>query len=57
MRRSRYGLLAMGTLMCISAVAQQSTTVTGSVKNSKTKEAVSAVSVSIKGGTAWNIYR
>jgi outer membrane receptor protein involved in Fe transport len=52
MRRSRYGLFAMGTLMCISAVAQQSTTVTGSVKNSKTKEAVSAVSISIKGGTA-----
>jgi outer membrane receptor protein involved in Fe transport len=52
MRRSRYGLLAIGTLLCISAVAQQSTTVTGSVKNSKTKEAVSAVSVSIKGGTA-----
>lgn len=52
MRRSRYGLLALGTVMCISAVAQQSTTVTGSIKNSQTKEPISAVSISIKGGTA-----
>jgi outer membrane receptor protein involved in Fe transport len=32
-------------------MAQQSTTVTGSVKNGKSNEAVSAVSVTIKGGT------
>lgn len=54
MRRqlTRYGLLAFGTAMCISAVAQQSTTVTGSVISSKSKEAAAAVSVSIKGGSA-----
>ena len=54
MRRllTRFGLLAIGAAMCISAVAQQPTTVTGSVKNSKSKEAVSAVSVSVKGGSA-----
>lgn len=52
MRRllTRYGLLAVGTAMCISATAQQSTTVSGSVMNSKTKEAISAVSVTVKGG-------
>ncbi len=51
MRRllTRYGLLAIGAAFCISATAQQSTTVSGSVKNGKSKEAVSAVSVTIKG--------
>jgi outer membrane receptor protein involved in Fe transport len=45
------GLLAIGAALCVSASAQQSTTVSGSVKNSKSKEAISAVSVTIKGGT------
>ncbi|MES2004146.1 MAG: TonB-dependent receptor [Bacteroidota bacterium] len=54
MRRllTHYGLLAIGTMICISASAQQSTTVSGSVKNSKSKEAISAVSVTIKGASA-----
>lgn len=53
MRRllTHYGLLAMSAAICISATAQQSTTVSGSVKNGKSKEAVSAVSVTIKGGS------
>lgn len=46
---THYGLLAFGTMMCVSVSAQQSTTVSGSVKNSKSKEAISAVSVTIKG--------
>ena len=52
MRRllTHYGLLAIGTVICFSASAQQSTTVSGSVKNSKSKEAISAVSVTVKGG-------
>lgn len=54
MRRilTRLGLLVIGTGMCVSIMAQQSTTVSGSVKNSKNKEAISAVSVGIKGGTS-----
>ncbi len=54
MRRllTRYGLLAIGAFMCIAVSAQQSTTVSGSVKNSTTKEAISAVSVTVKGGSA-----
>ncbi|MCK9402417.1 MAG: TonB-dependent receptor [Chitinophagaceae bacterium] len=53
MRRllTHYGLLAIGAAICISASAQQSTTVSGSVTNGKSKEAVSAVSVTIKGGS------
>lgn len=53
MRRllTHYGLLAVGAMICVSATAQQSTTVSGSVKNSKSKEAISAVSVTIKGAT------
>ncbi len=53
MRRllTQCGLLLLGAVMTISASAQQSTTVSGSVKNGKSKEAVSAVSVSVKGGT------
>ncbi|MEO7531114.1 MAG: TonB-dependent receptor, partial [Sediminibacterium sp.] len=50
-RLTRYGLLAIGALICVSATAQQSTTVSGSVKNSKSKEAISAVSVTVKGGS------
>ena len=45
------GLFAFGAAICISATAQQSTTVSGSVTNGKSKEAVSAVSVTVKGGT------
>jgi len=43
-------LLALG--LSFNAFSQQSTNVSGSIKNSKTKEAVSAVSVTIKGATA-----
>ncbi len=54
MRRliTRYGLLAVTAIMCITASAQQSTTVSGSVKNSQSKEAISAVSVTVKGAAA-----
>jgi outer membrane receptor protein involved in Fe transport len=54
MRRllSRLGLFAIGTITCVSAMAQQSTTVSGSVKAAKSKEAISAVSVTVKGGSA-----
>ncbi|NCI47097.1 TonB-dependent receptor [Sediminibacterium soli] len=45
------GLLLAGTLACITVQAQQSTIVSGSVKSGKTNEAISAVSVTIKGGT------
>jgi outer membrane receptor protein involved in Fe transport len=48
---TRYGLLAIGTAICVTATAQQSTTVTGSVKNSKSKEAISAVSITVKGSS------
>lgn len=54
MRRAltHFGLWLICGMISLSAIAQQSTTVSGSVKNSKSKELVSAVSVSIKGGTA-----
>lgn len=42
-------ILALGLSIC--SFAQNSTTVKGSVKNAKSKEAVSAVSVTVKGGT------
>lgn len=45
------GLLLAGTLSCICIQAQQSTVVSGSVRSGQTKEAISAVSVTIKGGT------
>ncbi|MCW3088219.1 MAG: hypothetical protein JWQ78_1605 [Sediminibacterium sp.] len=53
MRRclAHFGLLIVGIAMCVSAMAQQSTTVAGSVRNGKSKEAISAVSVTIKGGS------
>ena len=53
MRRqlTHYGLLAVATVICLTVSAQQSTTVSGSVKNGKSKEAISAVSVTIKGGS------
>ncbi len=46
-----YGLLVACTVICLTVSAQQSTTVSGSVKNGKSKEAISAVSVTIKGGS------
>ena len=53
MRRqlTHYGLLIVATVFCLTVSAQQSTTVSGSVKNGKSKEAISAVSVTIKGGS------
>ena len=41
----------MATIVTISASAQNSTTVSGSVKNAKSKELVSAVSVTVKGSS------
>src|SRR5437868_4906107 len=46
------GLLVIATGMSLSAMAQQYTTVSGSVKNGKSSELISAVSVTIKGGTS-----
>ncbi len=53
MRRffTQFGLLVICTILCYSAMAQ-STTVSGSVRNGKSLEAISAVSVTVKGGTA-----
>jgi outer membrane receptor protein involved in Fe transport len=45
------GLLVLCGVFAITASAQQSTTVSGSVRNSKSKEAISAVSVTIKGAS------
>ncbi|NKQ99645.1 carboxypeptidase-like regulatory domain-containing protein, partial len=39
------------SVITMNATAQQATTVSGNVKNSKSKEAISAVSVTVKGGT------
>lgn len=43
--------VALATAITIPAVAQQTTIVSGSVKNASSKEMLSAVSVTIKGGT------
>lgn len=53
MRRllTHFGLSIFALLLSVSVMAQQ-TTVSGSVKNGKTKELLSAVSISVKGGTA-----
>ena len=53
MRRiiSSVSLLFILVISVITSFAQQSTTVSGNVKNSKSKDAVSAVSVTIKGST------
>ncbi len=48
----RYGLLVSGMIMSINLLAQSSTTVSGTVQNSQSKEYISAVSVSVKGGTS-----
>jgi hypothetical protein len=54
MRRllTHFGLSVVALLLSLSVIAQQTTTVSGSVKNGKTKELLSAVSISVKGGTA-----
>lgn len=54
MRRllTHFGLSVIALLLSLSVMAQQTTTVSGSVKNGKTKELLSAVSISVKGGTA-----
>ena len=53
MRRffTNYVLVILGLGLTLNSLAQTSSTVTGSVKNAKSKEAVSAVSVTVKGGT------
>ena len=53
MRRlnSKCFFVAMAATITISASAQNSTTVSGSVKNAKSKELVSAVSVTVKGSS------
>ena len=53
MRRlySKCLFVAMAATITISASAQNSTTVSGSVKNAKSKELVSAVSVTVKGSS------
>jgi outer membrane receptor protein involved in Fe transport len=53
MRRlnSKCFFVAMATIVTISASAQNSTTVSGSVKTAKSKELVSAVSVTVKGSS------
>jgi outer membrane receptor protein involved in Fe transport len=45
-------MVLFATALSFTAFAQQSTTVSGTIKNGKSKELLSAVSVSVKGGTA-----
>jgi outer membrane receptor protein involved in Fe transport len=45
-------MLVLGSFLTGSAWSQGSTVLTGSVKNNKSKESLSAISVTIKGGTA-----
>ncbi len=54
MRRllTHFGCLVIGTALSISSMAQLSSTISGTVKNGKSKEAISAVSVTIKGSNA-----
>ncbi len=54
MRRllAHLGIVLFATALSITAIAQQSTTVSGTIKNGKSKELLSAVAVSVKGGTA-----
>ena len=54
MRRffTNYVLVILGLGLTLNTLAQTSSTVSGSVKNAKSKEAVSAVSVTVKGGTS-----
>lgn len=46
------GLSVLSLLISLSVASQQVTTVSGTVKNEKSKEVLSAVSVSVKGGSA-----
>ena len=46
-----FGLLVICALVALPSIAQQSTTVAGSVSNGKSKEAISAVSVTVKGSS------
>ena len=54
MRRllAHLSMVLFATALSITAFAQQSTTVSGTIKNGKSKELLSAVAVSVKGGTA-----
>lgn len=49
---SHMGLLCLAVLMVFSANAQSASAVTGTVKNSTSSESLSAVSVTVKGGSA-----
>ena len=49
---SKMGLFCLATLMVFSANAQSASTITGTVKNANTSESLSAVTVTVKGGTA-----
>jgi len=46
---SYWALLIVSSLLSLAAAAQQSVTISGNVMNSKTKDVISAVSVTIKG--------
>ena len=48
---NKFGFFAISFLLIVPAFAQQSTTVSGSVTNGKSKEAISAVSVTVKGSS------
>jgi hypothetical protein len=45
---SYWALLIVSSLLSLAAAAQQSVTISGNVMNSKTKDVISAVSVTIK---------
>jgi outer membrane receptor for ferrienterochelin and colicin len=49
---SKMGLFCLAILMVFSANAQSASTITGTVKNANTSESLSAVTVTVKGGTA-----
>ncbi len=49
---SKMGLFCLATLMVFSANAQSASTITGTVKNANSSESLSAVTVTVKGGTA-----
>ena len=48
---SQMGLLCLATLMVFSANAQSASAISGTVKNSSSSESLSAVTVTVKGGT------
>ncbi|MFN7586629.1 MAG: carboxypeptidase-like regulatory domain-containing protein, partial [Bacteroidota bacterium] len=45
-------MLVLGSFLTGSALAQGSTVLSGTVKNTKSREGLSAISVTVKGGTA-----